>query len=58
MCSKEVLRGERERNREGAIHWSAGASLAISSTDILSGHPVLEEREGGKAAACGPSFIH
>ena len=32
-------------------------SLAISSTGVLFGHPVLEERAvGGKAVACGPQL--
>ena len=49
-----MLRGEK-KNKEGAIHWSVGASLAISSTGILFGHPVLEEREGGRLRLVGPA---
>ena len=34
-------------------------SLAISSTGVLFGHPVLEEREReGRLWLVGPNFIH
>ena len=56
-CVPRRCQEERESSRRGAIHWSAGASLAISSACVLFGHPVLEER-GGKAALVGLISIH